>query len=201
MPTANPKRRSRGERSGSAPDERRAVSERKSGIAPVIPPDARLLILGSLPGDASLAAERYYAHPRNLFWRLLGGVLGCDLGAQDYHARLAVLARARIGLWDVIASAQRPGSLDTALRAVEANPLAEFVDALPNLRAVAFNGASSAKIGRRALCGHTHLALIDLPSSSPAHAAMPVAAKAACWVALAPYLRPETPLAACPPER
>lgn len=177
------------------------MSERKSGIAPVIPPDARLLILGSLPGDASLAAERYYAHPRNLFWRLLGGVLGCDLGAQDYHARLAVLARARIGLWDAIASAQRPGSLDTAMRAVEANLLADCVKRLPHLRAVAFNGASAAKIGRRALALHTGLTLIDLPSSSPAHAAMSYAAKAARWAGLVPYLDHKTPLAAIPPHR
>ena len=163
---------------------------RKSGIAPIIPPDARLLILGSLPGDASLAAARYYAHPRNLFWHLLGEVLGCDLAAMDYDARLAELAKARIGLWDAIASAHRPGSLDTAMRAVEANPLAECVNNLPHLRAVAFNGASAAKIGRRALSGHAGLALIDLPSSSPAHAAMSAADKVARWSVLAPYLHP-----------
>ena len=175
--------------------------ERKSGIAPIIPSDARLLILGSLPGDASLAVERYYAHPRNVFWRLLGDALGCDLAAMAYDDRLAVLAKARIGLWDVIASAQRPGSLDTAMRAIEANPLAEFVERLPDLRAIAFNGASAAKIGRRALIGHAGLALIDLPSSSPAHAAMSAAAKAARWAELAPYLRLETPLAASLPDR
>lgn len=177
------------------------MSERKSGIAPIIPPNATLLILGSLPGDASLAAERYYAHPRNLFWRLLGSVLGCDLAAMDYPGRLAVLASARIGLWDVIASAQRPGSLDTAMRAVEVNSLAECVDTLPDLRAVAFNGATAAKIGRRALAGHTGLTLIDLPSTSPAHAAMSAAATAARWAELAPYLQSETPLAASPPDR
>ena len=177
-----------------------AVSERKSGIPPIIAPDARLLILGSLPGDASLAAARYYAHPRNLFWRLLGGVLGCELAAMNYDARLAALARAQIGLWDVIASAQRPGSLDTAMRAIEANPLAECCERLPHLRAVAFNGASAAKIGRRALSGQTRLALIDLPSSSPAHAAMSAADKAARWAQLAPYLQPETQLAAIPPR-
>lgn len=175
--------------------------DRKAGIAPIIPPDARLLILGSLPGDASLAAERYYAHPRNLFWRLLGGVLACDLAAMDYAHRLAVLASARIGLWDVVASAQRPGSLDTALRAVEANPLAECVAGLPHLRAVAFNGASAARIGRRALAGRADLALIDLPSSSPAHAAMSTAEKAGHWSVLAQYLDPETLLAATPPDR
>ena len=178
-----------------------AEPDRKSGIAPIIPPDARLLILGSLPGDASLAAARYYAHPRNLFWRLLGGVLGSDLAAMDYEARLAVLAKARIGLWDTVASAQRPGSLDTAMRAVEANPLADCVAGLPQLRGVAFNGASAAKIGRRALTGRPHPALIDLPSSSPAHAAMSFAEKASRWSVLAQFLDPQTQLAVRSPHR
>ncbi|GAC1423613.1 MAG: DNA-deoxyinosine glycosylase [Novosphingobium sp.] len=181
--------------------DRKNGPERKSGIAPIIPHDARLLILGSLPGDASLAAERYYAHPRNLFWRLLGGVLGRDLAAMDYADRLAVLANARIGLWDVVASAQRPGSLDTAMRAVEANPLAECVAGLPDLRAVAFNGASAARIGHRALAERRDLALIDLPSSSPAHAAMTYPEKAASWSVLAYCLDPQTLLAATSPDR
>ena len=179
--------------------------ERKTGIAPTIPPHARLLILGSLPGDASLAAERYYAHPRNLFWHLLGGVLGCDIAAMDYADRLVVLAKARIGLWDVVASAQRLGSLDTAMRAVEANPLTECIECVPDLCAVAFNGASAAKIGRRALVGYlagnTRLTLIDLPSSSPAHAAMSAAAKAGRWAQLARFVDPETRLAASSPDR
>jgi hypoxanthine-DNA glycosylase len=177
------------------------VIERKSGIAPIIWPDARLLILGSLPGDASLAAARYYGHPRNLFWRLIGGVLGRDLAAMDYDNRLAVLAEARIGLWDVVASAQRRGSLDTAMRGVEANPLAACTDGLPHLRAVAFNGASAAKIGRRALVGRPQLARIDLPSSSPAHAAMSFSDKALRWGALAQFCDPQTQLAARSPHR
>ena len=176
-------------------------AERKTGIAPIIPHNVRLLILGSLPGDASLAAQRYYAHPRNRFWRLLGNVLGHDLVALAYEARLPVLATVRIGLWDVVASAQRRGSLDTAMRAVTANPLAECIDGLADLRAVAFNGATAAKIGRRALAGRAGLALIDLPSSSPAHAAMSVAEKAARWAELATFLDIETPLAAIPPHR
>ncbi len=194
MRTVSPRRRLRSEPGAVG-------SDRKSGIAPIIPPDARLLILGSLPGDASLAADRYYAHPRNMFWRLLGGILSRDLAALDYDDRLGVLAKARIGLWDVVASAQRPGSLDTAMRAVETNPLAGCVAGLPHLRAVSFNGASAAKIGRRALAGHPDLALIDLPSSSPAHAAMSIAEKAARWSVLAQCLDRQTPLAATPPDR
>ena len=83
--------------------------------------DARLFILGSLPGDASLAARRYYAHPTNQFWRLLGHALGEELQTLDYDPRLERLAERRIGLWDVIASASRRGSLDQAIREAQHN--------------------------------------------------------------------------------
>ena len=98
----------------------------KHGLPPVAPEDARLFILGSLPGDASLAARRYYAHPQNHFWRLLGGVIDEDLAGLDYDARLERLAARRIGLWDVIGSARRSGSLDQAIRGAGHNPLADY---------------------------------------------------------------------------
>lgn len=147
-----------------------------------------MLILGSLPGEASLAAGRYYAHPRNRFWHLAGAVIGRDdLADLPYDVRLAALLGAGIGLWDTIASARRAGSLDGAIREVEAAPLRDLVATLPALRAVAFNGATSAKIGRRALHG-TPLALVDLPSSSPANAAIPLDAKRARWLTLGRFL-------------
>ena len=160
---------------------------RKSSFAPVVAPNTRVLILGSLPGEASLAAGRYYAHPQNQFWRLAGSVIGHDLAALDYAARLAALLAARIGLWDTVATAERRGSLDAALRAVEGAALAELVATLPALRAIGFNGATAARLGRKAL-GGTPLALIDLPSSSPAYAAMPFAAKAEIWGRLREFL-------------
>jgi hypoxanthine-DNA glycosylase len=148
-----------------------------------------VLILGSLPGEASLAAGRYYAHPQNRFWHLAGAVIGrADLPALDYDARLAALLAARVGLWDTIASARREGSLDAAIREAEAAPLRELLATLPELRAVGFNGAKAAAVGRRALAG-SPLELIDLPSSSPAHAALPLAAKQARWLVLAAFLR------------
>src|SRR3569623_2779355 len=118
---------------------------RKSSFAPVVAPDTRLLVLGTLPGEESLRAQRYYAHPRNLFWRLIGEAIGRDIEALDYEARVASLREARVGLWDTIASAQRKGSLDTAIRAIEHNPLAELVAGLPELRAVAFPRAPPAR--------------------------------------------------------
>jgi hypoxanthine-DNA glycosylase len=157
---------------------------RKSAFAPVASPETRVLILGSLPGEASLAAQRYYAHPHNQFWRLTGAVIGReDLPSLDYDARLETLLAAGIGLWDTVASATRQGSLDAAIRAAEHAPLAGLVARLPHLRAIGFNGKTSASIGRAQLEG-TSLALVDLPSSSPAYAALPFAAKRERWLEL-----------------
>jgi double-stranded uracil-DNA glycosylase len=159
---------------------------RKRGLPPVACADAQLLILGSLPGDRSLAASRYYAHPQNQFWRLLGAVLGEPLDDVIYEVRLDRLRARRIALWDVVHAAQRPGSLDQRMRAIEARDLIGFAAGLPQLRAIAFNGATAARIGRRSL-GETSLSLIDLPSSSPAYTAS-FADKLARWAVLRPFL-------------
>ena len=161
---------------------------RKASLPPVVAPDTRVLILGSLPGEQSLAERRYYAHPRNLFWRLVGETIGRDLEGMAYEARLEALLAARIGLWDTIASAVRAGSLDTAIREAQHNPLTELVATLPELRAVAFNGAASAKAGMAALAG-TGVALLPLPSSSPANAAVPYAEKRRLWAAIGEFIR------------
>src|SRR3954449_1063734 len=121
----------------------------KVGLSLVACSDARLFILGSLPGDASLAAQRYYAHPSNQFWRLLGATIGDELQPLPYEERLARLAERRIGLWDVIASASRRGSLDQAIREAEHNRIQHLLHDFPNLRAIAFNGSSSAAMGRK----------------------------------------------------
>ena len=161
--------------------------DRKASFPPVVADDTRVLILGSLPSETSLAAGRYYAHPQNRFWRLVGAVIDQDLAPLEYADRLEALLAARIGLWDTVASAHREGSLDGALRGVERADLPELVATLPHLRAIGFNGATAAKIGRRAL-GETPLALIDLPSSSPAHAAMSFSEKAERWKSLREFL-------------
>lgn len=155
----------------------------KANLPPVVDDHTRLLILGSLPGDASLRAAQYYAHPRNGFWPLIGGVVGEDLVALPYEQRLARLLEHRVGLWDVIASAERAGSLDAAIRSPEAADLRGLAAALPRLRAVGFNGGLAARLGRRVLEPLTDVVLIDLPSSSPAHV-RPLAEKAAAWAPL-----------------
>ena len=110
-----------------------------------------------------------------------------DLASLGYEARLEALLAAGIGLWDTVASATREGSLDAAIRNAEPAPLAELVTTLPGLRAVGFNGKTSARIGRAQLAG-TPLALIDLPSSSPAYAAMAFAEKRERWLELKQFL-------------
>ena len=161
---------------------------RKRSFPPVVDNNTRLLVLGSLPGEASLAAQRYYAHPRNLFWRLMGLVIGEDLERLDYDARLAMLLRHRVGLWDVVAEAAREGSLDAAIRDAAENDLLALVKSLPNLRAVAFNGATSAKVGMRQLESVAdRLTLVRLPSSSPAYADR-WDIKVEAWTALRPLI-------------
>lgn len=159
----------------------------KRGFPPVVDDDTRVLILGSLPGEASLAARQYYGNPRNAFWRLMEQVLEIPLVALSYDERLWALLAHGVGLWDVIAQAERPGSLDAAIRDPAANDLLALVDALPNLRVVAFNGGTAARLGGK-LVGD-RVPPLALPSSSPAHAARTFQEKAEAWRRLAPFTR------------
>ena len=160
----------------------------KVGLPPIAPPDARLFVLGSLPGDASLAARRYYAHPTNQFWRLLGMAIGEELDALDYEGRLQRLARRRVGLWDVIASASRAGSLDQSIRRAEHNRIAHLLEDFPALRAIAFNGSAAAAVGRKLIAlPPPGLVLIDLPSSSAANTRA-FEDKASRWALLSQFL-------------
>jgi len=142
------------------------------------------LILGSLPGAASLAARRYYAHPRNQFWQLLGAVLDVELQELGYEDRLAVLLERGFGLWDVIAEAERQGSLDAAIRNASAHDLQSLVGTLPRLHTIAFNGGTAGRIGTEKLgVEGARFRLLRLPSSSPAHA-VPFRDKLERWRAL-----------------
>ena len=142
---------------------------RHASFAPHVAPDTQLLILGSLPGARSLAEQQYYAHPTNQFWRLVGAVIGEPLAELDYDERLVRLRTAKIGLWDVIRTAERRSSSDSEIREVEAHDLASLVATLPELRTIAFNGGKAAAIGRRQLPPLGKIAVIDLPSSSAAN--------------------------------
>ena len=170
------------------------MDEVKTGLPPVARPNARLFILGSLPGDASLAAAQYYAHPQNQFWRLVGSVIGENLHDLAYSQRLERLADHRIGLWDVIGSAVRRGSLDQAIRLANHNLVERLIHDFPDLEAIAFNGTTSATVGRKLIGSGHGIALIDLPSSSPANT-RPFAEKAAAWEILKAFCDP----ASCAP--
>lgn len=156
----------------------------KQSFAPVVQQDTRILILGSLPGDASLKQQQYYAHPQNRFWHLLSEVLECNLVDQEYASRLQSLRSHGVGLWDVIAQAQRRGSLDSQIRARADNDLLALLVTLENLHTIAFNGATASKIGQKLLLPvHHRYRLLQLPSSSPAHTlAYPL--KLQAWLAL-----------------
>jgi TDG/mug DNA glycosylase family protein len=156
---------------------------RHASFAPHVHDDTRLLILGSLPGARSLAERQYYAHPTNQFWRLLGEVIGQPLAARPYDDRLEMLREARVGLWDVIRTAERRTSSDSEIREVEAHDLAALVAGLPDLRLIAFNGGKAAAIGRRQLPALDGVAVVDLPSSSAANTGS-YAAKRERWMQL-----------------
>jgi hypoxanthine-DNA glycosylase len=160
----------------------------KSSFAPVTDAGTRLLVLGSLPGEESLRRGQYYGHPRNQFWKLIGAVVGADVETLDYEPRLAALRAGGVGLWDVVRSARRAGSLDGAIRDHQPNALAGLAASLPALRAIAFNGGKAAAIGRRELPAGGW-ALIDLPSSSPAYT-LPLKHKLAAWRQLRSFLEP-----------
>lgn len=152
------------------------------GLPPVIARDTRLVVLGSFPGAASLAAGQYYAHPRNHFWPILSALWGVDLGALPYAKRLEVLRARGLGLWDVYAACRREGSLDSAIEAAEPNDLAGLRRRAPGLRGVAHNGGESARSMRvtRAL----GLPVWRLPSTSPANASWSFERKRDAWAAV-----------------
>jgi hypoxanthine-DNA glycosylase len=149
------------------------------GLAPVVGPHTRMMVLGSFPGVASLRAQQYYGHPRNQFWPLLGAIWGVNLPALPYPDRLAVLLDHGLGLWDVYARCRRVGSLDSAIEDAQLNDLPGLRHIAPQLRAVAHNGGESARHRR-----HTEalgLAVMQLPSTSPAHASWSFERKLAAW--------------------
>ncbi|GAA4723147.1 DNA-deoxyinosine glycosylase [Sphingomonas lutea] len=159
----------------------------KYGLPPVARRDARLFILGSLPGDASLAARQYYAHPTNQFWRLLEHALSEPLHALEYPARIERLKQHGVGLWDVIASARRSGSLDQAIQEAEHNQFAHLTTDYPDICAIAFNGATAARVGRKIIgAPRPGVTLLDLPSSSAANT-RPFDEKAAAWSRLGEF--------------
>lgn len=165
-------------------------SLRACSFPPSARPDALVLILGSMPGEASLAAEQYYAHPRNAFWTVVEAVLGIPRGLP-YCERLRGLAMRRVALWDVLASCVRPGSLDSDIleSSIVPNEFWTFLPGHPFIRAIFFNGAKAEQAWRRHVLPRLPPSLrkipcFRLPSTSPAHAGMTMKAKIEAWRAV-----------------
>ncbi|MBK1713311.1 DNA-deoxyinosine glycosylase [Rubrivivax gelatinosus] len=155
------------------------MNTRLVGLAPVADARTRLVVLGSFPSVASLAAGQYYAHPRNHFWPILSALWGVDLRALPYPERLDEVRRRGLGIWDVYAACRREGSLDTAIEDAELNDFAALRRLAPQLHAVAHNGGESARAMRRLQA--LGLATLRLPSTSPANASWSFERKLAAW--------------------
>ena len=158
------------------------------GFLPIAAADARVLILGSMPGVASLAAGQYYAHRQNAFWRILGALLGFD-PAMPYVARLAALQAAGVAVWDVLASCVREGSLDASIDhgTVLPNDFPAFFAAHGSIGHVFFNGGTADTCFRRYVLPNLDaraLQLTRLPSTSPANASFSFERKLAAWRAI-----------------
>ena len=130
---------------------------------PVVDEDIEVLILGSFPGVASLERNQYYGFGHNQFWKLVGGVLRKDLQSMAYEKRLSTLLEHHVGLWDVIASCERKGSLDTNIKGAQYNDFSSLQ--LPKLRLVCCNGQKTFEIAKKLISG---VPIVQLPSSSPA---------------------------------
>ncbi|CAG4895750.1 DNA-deoxyinosine glycosylase [Paraburkholderia gardini] len=150
------------------------------GFAPVVAADTHTLVLGSFPGEASLVATQYYAHPRNQFWRLLGSVTGeALLHELPYDARLKRVLAHGIGIWDVLDACHREGSLDSAIRNAQPNDFASLREHAPRLRKVCFNGKAAGRFAD--VIGAAGYETLVLPSSSPANAMLSFEQKLLLW--------------------
>jgi hypoxanthine-DNA glycosylase len=165
-----------------------------SSFAPIEGNSARVLILGSMPGVASLTAGQYYAYPQNSFWKILQAILEIPAGA-DYETRIELLKRSNIALWDVLESCIRPGSLDAAIDmdTAKVNDIKALMHRHPEINVICFNGSTAEKIFKKRVLpslGNFSVKYIRLPSTSPAHASMSFENKVMAWrAAIQPYLR------------
>ncbi len=153
------------------------------GFPPIARDDARVLILGSLPGQRSIAAQQYYAHPQNAFWRIMKELFAIE---GDYATRCNQLIDRRIALWDVLMSSVRPGSMDAdiSLSSAVSNDFAEFFADHREISLIAFNGKKAEQLFARLVDGEgiaQGIARVGLPSTSPAYASLSFSGKLGAW--------------------
>jgi double-stranded uracil-DNA glycosylase len=152
---------------------------------PIEGPGARILILGSMPGQMSLQRQQYYAHPQNAFWKIMGALLGFAPDA-DYGVRVVALQSHGVALWDALQSCDRPGSADAAIDPATAQPndIPALLLRQPGIGRIGFNGAAAEKFFRQWMGNalpESGVELVRLPSSSPAYAVMSLAQKTEAW--------------------
>ena len=168
----------------AGPDRSAPAAPAKRSFPPIVDARARVLVLGTLPGEESLRRGEYYAHPRNLFWPIVFALFG-ETPAADYAERLDFLAAHRIAVWDVCEIGEREASADSTIRRERPNAIDRLLDgASRRSRAVAFNGTGARRLYDRHFPRRAALAYLALPSTSPAHARIDFAGKLARWTAL-----------------
>lgn len=156
--------------------------EASEGFPPIARCDARILILGSLPGRRSLDAFEYYAHPQNAFWKIMSELHGVH---GSYAERCTQLMNVQIAVWDVLQASVRPGSMDADIRleTARANNFAHFLERHASIRRIAFNGRTAEQMFTRfvEIPTHREISMVSLPSTSPAYAAMSFSGKLDAW--------------------
>jgi hypoxanthine-DNA glycosylase len=176
----------------AAPDRIPAALAKRS-FPPIVDHRARVLVLGTLPGEESLRRQQYYAHPRNLLWRIIFALFDAT-PPTDYAARLAFVAAHRIALWDVCELGERERSADTTIRLERPNAIDRLLDEHPSICAVAFNGTTARRLYDRHFKRRENLSYLALPSTSPAHATVGFTEKLARWSPLRQILEEGEPL-------
>jgi len=162
------------------------MADRIYSFPPVIAPDSKILILGSVPGVKSLQMQQYYAHPQNAFWKILFSLFNREFSA-DYNKRLQLLKENRIALWDVIDSCERKGSLDSEIRNEEANQIRELLEEYPGIKAIFCNGQKSFKNLKKIIGKEPQVPVYVLPSTSPLYT-VPLDKKLGEWKVILNFL-------------
>lgn len=152
----------------------------KTSFEPLVNNDAEILILGSIPGDRSIERQQYYGHPQNRFWRLIAMITHSE-APTDYASKKTMLQRHKIALWDVAQSANRKGSLDSAIRNEEPNDIANFIESHKSIRIIAFNGKKAEQLYNKYFRCKEGICYLSLPSTSPANATINFNALCETW--------------------
>ncbi len=153
----------------------------KYSFEPIYNKQTEILILGSLPGEKSLQEQRYYAHPQNVFWKILATIYSPEFLTDDFQKQKKMLLLYRLGLWDLVMKAQRKGSLDSELRDIQINNVLELQLQLPNLKKVVFNGNTAYQLYKKEIPFLEFVEYHIMPSTSPANAKMNYTEKLNCW--------------------